>query len=86
MGSRLFSARINAMMWLDEYILVNVENGQRVVRADISSDTPPSPFPTDGSEIEGLSSDDVLDKGSTVYVVADGSLYMMDSTGDWKAQ
>lgn len=74
------------MMWLDEYILVSVENGHRVVRADISADSVPSSFPTTGEDIDGLSADDTLDKGSTCYVVATGSLYMLNSTGSWVEQ
>ena len=73
-------------MWLDELNLVNVNNGKRLVKADISSDDTPSSFPEDGTNIEGLSANDTLAKGSTIYVIANGSLYMMDSAKNWVQQ
>lgn len=73
-------------MWLDEMMLVGSVNGERTVKANITSDTTPSQFPTTGEDIEGLGANDTLAKGSTIYVVADGSLHMMDSTGNWVQQ
>lgn len=74
------------MMWLDDFVVVKSGNGERTVRAGITSDAVPATFPTDGTDIEGLSASDTLDKGSTIYVVANASVYMLDSTGAWKAQ
>lgn len=73
-------------MWLDEFVLISQENGMRTVRADITADSKPSTMPTDGTDIDGLSANDTLDKGSTIYCIADGSLWMMQSDGTWVQQ
>ena len=62
------------------------KDGYRYVVADIVADTTPSPFPTDGTNIDGLSATDKLAIGTTIYVVQTGTLYMAKSDGTFVEQ
>ena len=62
------------------------DNGNKYVVADIYADTVPSTFPTDGTNIDGLSSSDKLGQGTTIYVVSTGALYMAKSDGTFVEQ
>ena len=62
------------------------KDGYRYVVADINADTAPSPFPTDGADIEGLSEKDKLAQGTTIYVIATATLYMAKSDGTFVEQ
>ena len=73
-------------MWCQSTVLINTDDGKRYVRAQIFSDTAPNTMPTNGSGIEGLNGDDILEKGSTFYVVGNGKLYMLNSQGTWVQQ
>ena len=73
-------------MILDEIGKYTYKNGTRHVVADILSSGIPGIFPTTGENITGLNPDDVLDPGSTIYVVNNGSLYMMNEEGQFKPQ
>lgn len=52
------------------------KNGYRYVVADITSGDLPATFPTDGTDIEGLSENDILAMGTTIYVVQSATVYM----------
>lgn len=71
------------MMWLDDFKLVNTKGGTRYIKADIEADAKPDTFPTDGTGIEGLSKNDKLEKGSSLFVVSTAELFFMDSNKEW---
>lgn len=73
-------------MTLSEVEKTTYKDNKRHVVASILSSGIPGIFPTDGTNITGLASDDILDPGSTIYVVNNGSLYMMNEEGQFKAQ
>lgn len=62
------------------------KNGFRYVVADINADTVPSPFPTDGTDIEGLSANDKLAQGTIIYVISSATLYMAKMDGTFVEQ
>lgn len=62
------------------------KDGKRYVSADLMSDTVPSPFPVNGKDVEGLTENDLFEKGSVLYVVGNASLYIRDSLGNWVEQ
>lgn len=65
---------------------VRDKDGNRYVVADLMSDNVPLEFPVDGENIEGLTKKDLIDKGTTMYVVENATLYMRNSDGNWKEQ
>lgn len=73
-------------MILDEITKFTYKNGKRHVTADILSSGVPGIFPTTGENITGLNPDDVLDPGSTIYIVNNGALYMMNEESQFKPQ
>lgn len=73
-------------MFLDQIGKYTYKNGKRHVVANIMSSEVPGIFPTDGTNIAGLTENDILDPGSTIYVINSASLYMMNEEGQFKAQ
>lgn len=73
------------MMWLDDLTIVSNEDGARELRADISADSY-SGGAIEATDIDGLSERDTLREGSSIYSVADASLWILDSTGTWVQQ
>ena len=61
-------------------------DGIRHVEADLLSSTAPGKMPTTGNGIEGLEKTDVLDAGSTLYIVNTGAIYMMNEENEFKEQ
>lgn len=63
-------------------------DGKRVVEAVILSDTIPSPLPTDGTNVTGLSENDVFAPFSILYIVhaAKIKLFIADESGVFVAQ
>jgi len=63
-------------------------NGHQVVDAFIVSDTIPSPLPTTGENIDGMSANDVFAPFSILYIVndADTKLFIADESGAFIAQ
>ena len=56
------------------------------VEVDLISSDVPSTWPTTGEDIPGLGAQYELLPGSTIYVVNDAALYMMNEEGEWKEQ
>lgn len=74
-------------MWLEEIVDMKPsdENGRKVV-VGLKTDSVPSTFPTTGEDIEGLLATDTIEKGSYIYVIDTGEVYMRKSTGEWVKQ
>lgn len=64
------------------------DDGKRVVEAVILSDTIPSPLPTNGTNVTGLSENDVFAPFSILYIVhaAKTKLFIADESGVFVAQ
>jgi hypothetical protein len=61
--------------------------GHRYVVADITAGDVPGSFPVDGTDVDGLSSNDKLAMGTTIYVVQSATVYMAkDDEGTFVAQ
>lgn len=74
-------------MWTDGgVVLIKTEGGKRYVRVMIFSDSVPATMPTNGSGIDGLNGDDILCKGTKLYSLSNGKLYMLNSQGTWVQQ
>lgn len=55
--------------------------------ADITAGDVPGSFPVDGTNVDGLSSNDKLAMGTTIYVVQSATVYMAkDDEGTFVAQ
>lgn len=55
--------------------------------ADITAGDVPGSFPVDGTDVDGLSSNDKLAMGTTIYVVQSATVYMAkDDEGTFVAQ
>jgi hypothetical protein len=61
-------------------------DGAKHVTADLLASTTPATMPTTGEDIEGLDATDVLEAGSTLYIVNSGTLYMMNEEHEFKEQ
>lgn len=58
-------------------------NGTEIVQAVILSDTTPSPLPTNGANVRGMSANQVFAPFSLLYVVgeADNKVYIANESG-----
>ena len=72
-------------MWLDDFKVISTKAGSRRIKADIEADTKPDEgqFPLSGANIEGLSSSDILTKGSSIFCLDTKDFYFMNSHGRW---
>ncbi len=64
---------------------------KRVMDCLILSDTVPDPLPTDGTNVDGMTKDEVFAPGSILYVggsIEEGSsrVYLAGETGEFAAQ
>lgn len=71
--------------------LVNSEyrgysNGKRVIRGTVISNTTPSPLPTNGANVIGMSENEIFAPFSILYVVGNGDVYIANEDGEFVKQ
>ena len=74
------------MQCQDMTVFRNDRSGVRHVVADLLASTVPDTMPTTGKGIIGLKKSDILEAGSTLYIVNTGALYMMNEEHEFKEQ
>ena len=73
-------------MTLVESKMTGYKNGKRVIQSVIVSDSAPDPLPTDGTNVIGMSADDVFAPGSLMIIVNSDAVYMADESGEFVLQ
>ncbi|MBQ7564614.1 MAG: hypothetical protein IJT16_11570 [Lachnospiraceae bacterium] len=61
-------------------------DGKRHVVADLRASTVPATMPETGEDIDKLDGNDILDPGTTLYIINTGALYMMNEENEFKEQ
>jgi len=73
------------LLYVKEKRYLRHENGQEVVLAELSADTPDELPEADASGVV-ICGGDILHQGSIAWVIGTGHIYGLSSTGEWVDQ
>lgn len=73
-------------MFLVNAKFVGYKNNKRSIRAFIVSDSTPSPLPTTGENVDGMTADEVFSPFSIIYTTDAGKVFIADESGEFVEQ
>lgn len=65
---------------------IGARDGKPMYRVVVISDDVPSPLPTDGGDVDGMTEDAVFAPGSLLIVVNSGAVYLAGEAGTFVLQ